>query len=519
MQFPERELRLYRRLLLFVGAIYLLWWLAVRSILPHAFNPLASRLAVVFSIWGAAGATHLSAAARRHVRPLFFAGLWLLTAHYFYLSYNNTFDINWIVGAFITVSAVSLALLSRPALIAYSIFVGALSIAAFLSLPPLRESVFLPGIFTVLLQANIGMQSRLNVLKHLETSNRRFRLLFDSTFEGILIHEEGRIVQANEAAIDLLGFPTTEIIDRPVLDFVNADDRAKLGKDLVAAAPQHIRGVRKDGSSIDLEVRGKPFSNGQAPEQLLTLQDVSERLRQAAALKSSNEALERSNIELQRFAFVASHDLQTPLRSIGSFIGLLQSSYAEKLDAQGNDWLGRTQQSAKQLQTLIQDLLDYSRLETNARPFANVAMAEVLERTRMLLDAVISDSNAEITHGDLPVVNGDRSQLVQLMLNLLGNAIKYRGADPPRIHLSAQSDDGAWRFAVKDNGIGIAPRHQQQIFEIFKRLHDAKEYPGTGIGLAVCRRVVSRHGGRIWVDSEAGQGSTFYFTLPKESQT
>ena len=510
------NLRLYRRLLLFVGAIYLLWWLAVRFILPSAFNPLGSRLAVVLAIWCVGLASFVSEAARRHLTSLFVAGLWLLTAHYFYLSYGNGFDHNWVVGAFITVSAISLAIFSRGALFAYSAFTLSLSIAAVVALPALRDSVFLPGVFTVLLQANIGMQSRLRVLKSLEESTQRFRLLFDSTFEGILIHEHGRVVQANDAAVRLLGFQNDELVGRQVLDLVPVDEHALLGDAPDQSAPVQVQVVKRDASPIDLEVRGKPLGDGSQQARLLNLRDVSEEKRQAAALKRSNEALERSNIELQRFAFVASHDLQTPLRSIGSFIGLLQSTYGESLDAVANDWLGRSQQSAKQLQTVIHDLLEYSQLETNARPFSPVPMAEVLQHTKTLLDAVITESKAELTYGELPMVEGDRSQLVQLMLNLLGNAIKYRGTEPPRVHVSAEPEGLGWRFAVKDNGIGIAPKHQQQIFEIFKRLHAAKEYSGTGIGLAVCRRVVTRHGGRIWVESEPGHGSTFSFTLEKE---
>lgn len=516
MPLHGRDLRLYRRLLLFVGAVYLLWWVAVRSILPLAYNPLGSRLFVVFAIWGAGLSSFASQTARQHLDSLFVAGLWLITAHYFFLSYQNAFDLNWVVGAFITIGAITLALLSRAALIAYSVFTLALALASVIALPALRDSVFLPGIFTVLIQANIGMHSRLKVIKHLEASTERFSLLFDSTFEGILIHREGRVVEANETAVELLGYPKAELVGREVLELIHPDDRASVGQVVQLTGPETVRGLRRDGSSIDLEVRGKPFSDGSRHARLLTLRDVREQKRQAAALKLSNEALERSNIELQRFAFVASHDLQTPLRSIGSFIGLLQSTYGSSLDAVANDWLARTQQSAKQLQTLIHDLLEYSRLETNARPFTDVPMADVLEQTKTLLDAVITDTKAEITFGVLPVIEGDRSQLVQLMLNLVGNALKYRSAQPPRIHVSAEREGEGWRFSVSDNGIGIAPKHQEQIFEIFKRLHSAKEYPGTGIGLAVCRRVVTRHGGRIWVESALGLGSTFSFTVQKE---
>jgi signal transduction histidine kinase len=232
-----------------------------------------------------------------------------------------------------------------------------------------------------------------------------------------------------------------------------------------------------------------------------------------AQLRKANEALERSNIELQRFAYVASHDLQSPMRGIAGFVELLRSTYADKLDAQANDWIRRTLESVKHMQTLIRDLLEYSRLDSQAGPLKPVAFRDVFEQATLLLDSLIRETGAKVSCGELPVVMGDRSQLVQLMLNLIGNSLKYRSTDPPCVHISAERKGGKWTFAVRDNGIGIAPKHHKQIFDIFKRLHSQQEYPGTGIGLAVCRRVVHNLGGRIWVESNSGRGSVFYFTL------
>jgi PAS domain S-box-containing protein len=513
-----RELRLYRRLAAFVGGVYLLWWVAVEALLPQAFNPLLGRLIVVVAIWGIVAASYASEWVRRHIRLLWTVGLWLLTAHYFYLFYENAGDINWVVGSFITVTGVSLAMMSRTSMSLYSVFAGALSLGLVILLPPLRPSVFLPGLLTVLLQANIGLSSRLAVIRDLAASNAHFQLLFNSTFEGVLIHEDGRIVQVNDALVRILGLSSEKLIGRRVLDLVHPDDRASAMQSFSSetVAPHQMRAVRSDGSAVDVETRSKPFPQGTRPSQLVTVEDISERKRQAAALRQANDALERSNRDLKQFAFIASHDLQTPLRSIASFVELLQSTYNAKLDAQGKDWLGRTSQSVKHLQMLIQDLLEYARVDAQPRVFERVAFREVLERTTMLLDAAILESKATITFGELPEVTGDRSQLVQLLLNLVDNAIKYRGSAAPQIHIAAQDKADEWLFEVRDNGIGIAPKHQQQVFEIFKRLHDQKEYPGTGIGLAMCRRVVGRHGGKIWVESQAGEGSVFYFTIAKE---
>lgn len=239
--------------------------------------------------------------------------------------------------------------------------------------------------------------------------------------------------------------------------------------------------------------------------------------RQAAELQHANEALEHSNIELQRFAYIASHDLQTPMRSIASFIELLQSTYASSLDAQANDWIRRTSQSIRHLQTLIRDLLEYSRVDAQARPFEHVSIRDVFDHAVSLLDVSVRESCAEVTCGELPVVMGERTQLVQLMLNFIANALKYRGKEPPRVCVSAEKKGDEWIFSVRDNGIGIEQKHHEKIFEIFQRLHDQKEYPGTEIGLAICRRVVHRHGGRIWVESKPGRGSIFYFTIAEET--
>ncbi len=512
-----RELRLYRRLFVLVGAVYLVWWFAVEAAMPQAFNPLPGRLVVVLAIWGIGATSYASAWVRSHVQLLWACALWLVTAHYFYLFYENAGEINWRVGSFITVTAISLGLFSRASLVSYSVFTVVLGLVMVLAFPELRRTVFLPGLVTVLLQANVGLHSRLGVIRDLAASNEHFQLLFNSTFEGVLIHEEGRIVQVNDSLISALGFTAAELVGRDVRDFVHPDDRARAEGTLMSeTASCEARGRRKDGTVRDFEIRGKPLPRSTRPTRLLTIADITERNLQAEALRQSNEALERSNIDLQRFAYVASHDLQTPLRSIGSFVDLLHSTYAEQLDDQGRDWLSRTSKSVHHLRTLIDDLLAYSRVDAEPRAFERVSVREVLDRATSLLDVAIRESSAQITSGELPEVMGDRSQLVQLMLNLVGNALKYRGAAAPVIHVAAETKGDEWQVSIRDNGIGIAPKHHQQVFEIFKRLHDLKEYPGTGIGLAVCRRVVNRHGGKIWVESNAGEGSVFYFTLAKE---
>jgi light-regulated signal transduction histidine kinase (bacteriophytochrome) len=203
------------------------------------------------------------------------------------------------------------------------------------------------------------------------------------------------------------------------------------------------------------------------------------------------------------------------LRNISGFVQLIKLKYADALDEQANDWIWRAVQSTQRMQALIRDVLAYSRVDSEAEPFRRIPFREVFNDAVVTLDAPIRDLHGQVTCDKLPMVTGDRSQLEQLMQNLLGNGLKYHSTDTPCIHVSAQRADNEWVFSVRDNGIGIAPKHHKRIFEIFQRLHSQREHPGTGIGLAVCRRVVHRHGGRIWVESEPGHGSTFYFTIPE----
>jgi signal transduction histidine kinase len=238
---------------------------------------------------------------------------------------------------------------------------------------------------------------------------------------------------------------------------------------------------------------------------------------QADQLDRANEALEQSNVELQQFAYVASHDLQAPLRGITGFVQLLQDAYKGKLDDQADEWIADTIDSVERMQMLIRDLLTFSRVDSRAMPFEAIPLRNAFDDAVKLLATSVTELGAQVTCDELPTVAGDRSQMAQLLQNLIGNGIKYHGDDPPRVHLSAEQNGGEWMIAVRDNGIGIDAKHHERIFEIFRRLHTQQQFPGTGIGLAVCRRIVQRHGGRIWVESEPGRGTTFYFTIPERS--
>lgn len=232
-------------------------------------------------------------------------------------------------------------------------------------------------------------------------------------------------------------------------------------------------------------------------------------------LRDMVEKLKISNRELEQFAYVASHDLQEPLRMVGSFTQLLKRRYKGKLDEDADEYIDFIIDGAQRMKELIDDLLAFSRLDTQAREFEPVLMEVALNDVLNNLKTSIKYTNAKISYDDMPVVNGDPSQINQLLQNLIANAIKFRGEGPPLIHVSAEELKDQWLFGVEDKGIGIEPQYQEQIFRIFKRLHTREEYEGTGIGLAICKRIVERHDGDIWVDSEPEKGSTFYFKLPK----
>jgi light-regulated signal transduction histidine kinase (bacteriophytochrome) len=246
--------------------------------------------------------------------------------------------------------------------------------------------------------------------------------------------------------------------------------------------------------------------------------ELDERRRAEQQLVQYAGELARSNAELEQFAYVASHDLQEPLRMVASFTQLLAQRYRGQLDKDADEFIGFAVDGATRMQSLVNDLLAYSRVGTRDKPFAPTDGGAVLQMALDNLAKSVEESGAVITYDPLPAVPGDEVQLTQLFQNLIGNAIKFRGRETPRIHVSAEKQGPQWIFAVRDNGIGIAPEQQERIFMIFQRLHRRSEYPGTGIGLAICKKIVERHGGHIWVASKARDGATFYFSLTEGEQ-
>ena len=235
-------------------------------------------------------------------------------------------------------------------------------------------------------------------------------------------------------------------------------------------------------------------------------------------MRQSNIELRRANSDLEQFAYSASHDLKEPLRQVAVYSQLLEKKFAGKLDGKASQYLGYCIEGAHRMEMLISDLLAYSQATKTSDASESVSMNEVVETAKKNLATSIEETAAEILTTDLPAVQANSVPLVHLLQNLISNALKYRSERRPRLKISADEEGDYWRFSLQDNGIGIPKEFQNQIFGIFKRLHNRSEYPGTGIGLAICQKVVEQYGGRIWVESEPGRGSTFFFTLPRSNE-
>ena len=278
----------------------------------------------------------------------------------------------------------------------------------------------------------------------------------------------------------------------------------------IQRAAETLRRARDD---LEIQVRQRTEELRDATANLSV--ELDERRRAEQQLARYTEELKRSNAELEQFAYVASHDLQEPLRMVASFTQLLGRRYRGKLDQDADEFIGYAVDGANRMQHLINDLLAYSRVGTRGKPLGPTDCNAVFQQARDNLAKAVEETSTIISQDPLPVVLGDEVQLLQVFQNLIANAIKFRGTEPPQIRVSAHRQGPEWVFAIRDNGIGIAPEHQERIFSIFQRLHHRSEYPGTGIGLAICKKIVERHGGRIWVESQPGKGSTFYFSIPE----
>ncbi|MGH8766132.1 MAG: sensor histidine kinase [Burkholderiales bacterium] len=372
----------------------------------------------------------------------------------------------------------------------------------------------------------IDVTGRKRAKRALRESEERFRQTFELAGSGIAhVDLQGRFQRVNRSLARILGYAAEELVGRTVKEVSHPDDRnlTDTGRgDLRAGASESAhfekRYLRKDGATVwvDLTVALVRDGEGRPLYEIAVFEEITERKLAEQALREAHDELARSNAELEQFAYVASHDLQEPLRMVASYTQLLGKRYGERLDGDAQEFMAFIVDGAARMKQLIEDLLAYSRLGTRGRNLAPVSLEAMLKRALANLRAALEETGAAVTSDLLPEVTADESQLVQLLQNLIGNALKFRGQASPRIHVGCSSNENDWEIAVRDNGIGIEPQYFERIFMVFQRLHDKGEYPGTGIGLAICKKVVDRHGGRIWVESQPGGGTSFHFTLPKK---
>jgi PAS domain S-box-containing protein len=382
--------------------------------------------------------------------------------------------------------------------------------------------------------AAIGTQLDITDRKKLEQALRKseeqYRLLAENMHDMIWIADphSSQFVYASPSVERLLGYSREELIDTPLEKLLPpasltlaVENLTRMTEAVTAGRPietprLELQHIRKDGAIIWVEVAYSLILNDAGA--VVALQgvnrDITERKQAEEELARRTAELARSNAELEQFAYIASHDLQEPLRMVASFTELLARRYKGRLDRDADEFIAFAVDGANRMKELINDLLSYSRVGTRGKPFVPTDCREVFDRALSNLTVTIQEHGATVKAGQLPTVTADPVQLTQVFQNLIANAIKFHGPELPLVDVSAERHAEEWVFSVQDNGIGIDPQFFERIFAIFQRLHGPNAYPGTGMGLAICRKIVERHGGRIWVESERGRGSTFYFTTP-----
>jgi PAS domain S-box-containing protein len=373
-----------------------------------------------------------------------------------------------------------------------------------------------------------------------ETSKHYARLaLMEGQFRGLLdaapdamviVNRAGNIVLLNLQAVRQFGYALNELLGQPLKNIMPCCLTERLVADCLRtaedpsiqpiAAEVLSRGQRKDGSTFPIEITLSPMGSAEGVLVTAAIRDITARETADTLLSFKVIELKRSNDELAAFASVASHDLQEPLRMVSSYTQLLSKRYKGKLDADADDFLAFALDGATRMQRMIQDLLAFSRVGSSGKQMVAISSENALKEALANLRGAIEDSGAVVTHGELPVVQADATELVQLFQNLVGNAIKYHHTEIPNVHITARrSAEKKWTFSVKDNGLGIDARKFEKIFGMFQRLHSVSEFSGTGIGLAICKKIVERHGGTISVESQPAHGSTFRFALSEGVST
>jgi len=385
----------------------------------------------------------------------------------------------------------------------------------------------------------VDITQRKNQERELEETKGRLEAIIGQMPVGIIVTEagSGKVLFANEETQNIygLGFSLTDIkgfdeynrLGRHHLDgeLYQTDEYPfvrSLNGEVVRNELSEI--VRTDGSKGYISSSSAPVydfrgaivaSVGLSIDVTMQVRVQRERDRLLAELEEHSRKLQRSNAELQQFAYVASHDLQEPLRMVTAYLSLIEKRYGNRLDGNAREYMDYAIEGGLRAKDLVRDLLEISRIESQAKPMTVTDMNGVMDTVSSNLSVQIAEEHATVSHDQMPNVIADEAQMTILLQNLISNGIKFHGDGNPRVHVSCENKNDRWLFAVEDNGIGIDPQFKDKIFVIFQRLHSRDEYEGTGIGLAIAKKIVERHGGRIWFESLAGEGTTFFFTIPK----
>jgi PAS domain S-box-containing protein len=370
--------------------------------------------------------------------------------------------------------------------------------------------------------AALGVFAAARDITERKQAEEEWRRTFDTVSDSVmLLDTDYRIRRANRATSHLLGLDSEQVAGKHCFELLHNLNSPPPGcpvQRMLSSRKEERADIEETRLGKTFEVIATPLQNGDESLSgcIHTLRDITQRKRAEEKLRRSAEELKRSNEELQQFAYVASHDLQEPLRMVASFTQLLAIRYKGKLDPDADDFIGFAVDGAVRMQGLVNDLLAFSRVGTRGKEFSPVNCEKVMQRVLVDLHKSVQESGGQVTHDLLPIVAGDESQIGQVFQNLIGNALKFHGTEAPHVHVAAKNIKGEWQFSVCDNGIGIEPQQFDRIFALFQRLHTRAEYPGTGIGLAITKKIIERHGGRIWLESEPGRGSTFFFSLPQK---
>lgn len=366
-----------------------------------------------------------------------------------------------------------------------------------------------------------------DITERKKAENQLQQVVESSPTALVLVDKEGKMILVNSQTEKLFGYNRNELIDQKVEMLIPAKFSQKHvskrneffnnPKPRMMGTGRYLTGVRKNGTEISLEIGISPISTDQGMQVLATIVDITNLKKAEEEVKLKSEELERSNKELEQFAYVASHDLQEPLRMVNSYLQLLKKKYKDKLDKDATEFINYAVDGSNRMRTLILSLLDYSRIN-RVKPFEDINVNELLKEVLKDLANQIKENNAIITVETLPVIFGDKVLIGQLFQNLISNAVKFKGERNPEIVISGKKDNNEYLFSVKDNGIGIQQEYAGKLFTIFQRINTKEQYPGTGIGLAICKKIVEKHGGKIWFESEFGKGSTFYFTLKEKEE-